>query len=100
MSAIPSWARVGARVVCVDATELAGPGAWTPLEQNAVYTIRSIDNVMGVGVRLREVVRPEWFGWEPTYLIRRFRPLVDDEAQERDVALFRKLLTTRQPEAA
>jgi hypothetical protein len=98
---LPSWARVGAKVVCVDA---AGSGAdKTPLTEGATYTIRSVTPALTLsttcaGIRLAEITNGICArGWEWHYNITRFRPLVDDEAQERDAAMFRKLLTTRQP---
>jgi hypothetical protein len=107
MSGIPAWVRPGVKVVCVDADDSLGRFAapdnrldmWdSSLTERAVYTI---DRVARHGlypdlpcIHVREVARPS----HSPFAIRRFRPLVDDEAQERDAAMFRKLLTQNTPE--
>jgi hypothetical protein len=101
MSALlPSWARVGAKVVCVGRKRKPGEPSiirdlgirWKP-KKGAVYTISGtfVDRTYGGFLFLSEHSEPQGFHFEG------FRPLVDDEAQERDAAMFRKLLTTRQP---
>ena len=86
MSDLPSWARVGAKVVCVD----AGPRRLTA---GGVYTIRQVvvgaidaDGAPYVGVHLEEIQRTPYrdIGVVP-FDIARFRPLV---SQSDDIALF------------
>jgi hypothetical protein len=87
---LPSWARVGAKVVVVSVrpTPLGDP---VPFSLGGVVTIGAI-------VRSGCISLVEYpVGPVTSYFVDRFRPLVDDEAQERDAAMFRKLLTTRQP---
>lgn len=101
----PSWARVGAKVVCVDARWNRGEAS--PLRQDATYTIAAVlgprpgyfdsKPTFCVGIELIETANPI----KPIgFAIRRFRPLVTDEQREADLAQFRKLLSIRQPELA
>jgi hypothetical protein len=102
MSGVPSWARVGAKVVCINAD---GFRVSQPLLLGATYTIRRVREGLAKdgwvpGLELVEVtnnVNP-FSRNEHGYRLTRFRPLVDDEAQERDAAMFRKLLTHNTPE--
>ena len=104
MSAIPSWARVGAKVVCVD--DSCRPGrlwlTYTPIVAERIYVIA------GVG--------PSWLGGDEPVLfldgcpnstfgvgddgwrVSRFRPLI---TQEDDIAThFSALLDVREPVGA
>lgn len=96
MADIPSWARVVAKVVCVDAAP-RDPGV-ALLIAGAVYTIRATEwcadwpyTPPGYGVHLLEVRRPVWLrtGRAMPYDIARFRPLVTEAD---DVALFQRLV--------
>lgn len=100
MSTLPSWARVGAKVVCID----VAPRSWPTdtLNLGAVYT------VAGVGVSpsgkpclfLRETQSTLiWAnGQRAGYYFDRFRPAVEPKSEAHDLAQFRKLLNARQPE--
>jgi hypothetical protein len=86
---IPSWARKGVKVVCVDFRP-GGGGESCPMAPDAIYTIDAIETKsFGVFVFLKEV---EFVlqGRSLPFGIFRFRPVVDDsdEAIQRDVALF------------
>jgi hypothetical protein len=93
MSDVPSWARRGAKVVCVN------PSGTPWLKKDAVYTVCGISSSGGTSFLVISELPPEcrngWYIW-------RFRPLVDDsdEAIQRDVALFTEHLrqhsTTRE----
>lgn len=90
MSGIPSWARVGANVVCINATP--HPGQTGPrwfwmgsLTVGAVYTIRAVGaptHTGAPGVYLNEIVRPA----DPSlmaecgYNLCRFRPAVEPKS--------------------
>lgn len=98
---IPSWAKPGAKVVCVD--DIPDKG-WHPdlggLSVGSVYTIREIarHSSGALGVRLVEIVRrlAPADPWEQPFAFRRFRPLVSTKTEAEDVALFRHHL--KQPE--
>jgi hypothetical protein len=71
MNAIPGWARVGAKVVCIE--------AHADIEVGAVYTLsscRMADGWWGTEplVTLREVKNP--WDQDGEYFLSRFRPLV------------------------
>lgn len=102
-----SWAKVGAKCVCVDDAIRPPPnrmvefiGGLDGLTEGRIYTIREIyidpysDEVQ---VCLNEIWRPthpdENFGRESGYSIDRFRPLIT-RTQEQDVALFRHNLNS------
>lgn len=83
-TSLPSWARVGAKVVCID-------NCWSPgtfiaecdrkLCVGAKYTIR--DTLIWKGapcIRLEEIRRTVYpdIGIEVPYFLSRFRPLVSD----------------------
>lgn len=111
MSALPSWARKGVKVVCVDVpwTQPPYPDEVYPTV-GSVYTIRRVvHETSGTHLILREIRNPIMLMRSPSFglvadeicfHISHFRPLVsdDDEAFERDVAPFRKYLTHRQPD--
>lgn len=98
MSGIPSWARVGAKVVCVDATR-TNPFNAPELIEGATYEISDVTfatvrcgNQYGnacYAVRLVGVQR--LFRGSTPFAIGRFRPLIS-KTQEEDVALFTHLL--------
>jgi hypothetical protein len=96
VSGIPAWAVRGAKVVCVNgkARSIWTKGGWAP-QTDGVYTVERAFSDRGTGkvlLELREYVHDvPYHGWDIT----RFRPLVDDEAQERDVAIFRHHLTQK-----
>lgn len=89
---VPAWAVRGAKCVCVKRE------AWRPLEHferapcvpvyGDIYTVRQVVSLEGgVYLALDQVAGPYCFA------VCNFRPLVDDQAQERDVAHFRHHLT-------
>lgn len=97
MSGIPSWARVGAKVVCVDN---AFHGGLLPvLQVGAVYEIFRVVPLSGLhrGPYARDRVGCALVGIHNPYMrdgsfaLSRFRPLVT-RTQEQDVALFTHLL--------
>jgi len=101
--AVPSWARVGAKVVCVQS--VIYQEAYSPLVRGAVYTVAAIiepieaarwdGNVdASPAFVLAEVDNP--YSYTNAYDIRRFRPLV---SQEDDIAThFQQLLDIKHPE--
>lgn len=97
MTFIPSWARVGAKVVCVD--DAGGPDKWTEGDgpaRGCIYTIvRALVADDGlVDIHLAEIrrgplARARW-GNDVGYSVHRFRPLI---TQQDDIeAHFRALL--------
>jgi hypothetical protein len=91
---LPSWARVGAKVVCIDAVG-------TPeLVEGQTYTIEAVDDVPlrvgGFGVWLVDVgVMQDRVGSYFGFRLSRFRPLVTIED---DIAThFASLLDVREP---
>lgn len=87
---LPSWARVGAKVVCVDAV-----GA-PELVERQTYTIEAIDDVPlrlgGLGVWLVEVsIMQNAVGSYYGFRLSRFRPLVTIE--DDITTYFAELLT-------
>ena len=99
-TSLPSWARVGVKVVFVG--KVFSNYGLRGLELGAVYTIRdAYQNVDGrCGIHLVEVVNEpvrtkEHGNAERFYMLRSFRPLVTIED---DIAThFSQHLTTRQP---
>jgi hypothetical protein len=98
---LPSWARKGVKVVCVDASPPKFGWRKDVLELGRVYTVRGacIAPTGNAGVLMAGVCAGEWHtgnerGWWPW----RFSPLVILGSDANDVAQFRKLLTIRQPE--
>lgn len=98
---IPSWARVGAKVVCVNAARLYPPQRTdeaTPAE-GQTYTIREVvDYCYAIGLRLVEIVnRPHDYAdgcLECAFVIDAFRPLTT-RTQEQDLELFLPLLVPK-----
>lgn len=88
---LPSWARVGAKVVCVDNAPHPGTG-WPDNDQpeiGTVYTIVSfgVNPIGEAALYLAEICRGPrtvaHYGYDTGYALRRFRPLVD---QQTDIA--------------
>ena len=101
MSGLPSWARVGAKVVCVDGKPRLCSTAPLPHE-GAIYTIRGVEwcvwgsGDVGPAVYLVEINRGKSAGREWPFGLNRFRPMV---TQEDDIAThFRQHLDVREPE--
>jgi hypothetical protein len=102
---LPSWARKGVRVVCVDARpevyKVAG-GAYTNtglggLASGAIYTIDSIGDVYGrATLILRELHRGRY---EHGFDVARFRPAVEPKTEAEDVALFHDIARQKLPVA-
>jgi len=101
--AIPSWARVGAKVVCVDDAPIPGQmgpgwGGLDGLTRGEIYTIRghAKGSYSGLpGVLLAEIIRPlgRRESYEQPFRLSRFRPLV---SQADDIAThFSQFLDTR-----
>lgn len=89
MSDIPSWARVGAKVVCIaDAVAIVGVDLGFPLfKAGDIYTIGGVEVDPDYGVFL-------WFkGHDSRHSghIDGFRPLIT-RSQEQDMAIFRPIL--------
>lgn len=106
MSGFPSWARVGAKVVCVlsdwtDGERSANADVSFPAE-GGIYTIREVTTTYWdgfVAVRLVEIINPVilWSNGpaEPAFAVERFRPLI---TQADDIAThFRQHLDVREP---
>lgn len=106
MSAIPSWARFGAKVVCVHSSR-PRPGSQYDARSTfpvvgEVYTIRHVaETAAGAGVWLDEIVNPignpakGWNG-ETGFVLLAFRPVktIEDDLE----AFFRQHLDVREPE--
>lgn len=91
MSALPSWARVGAKVVCVDASHGdlydKGPG----LVLGEIYTLRAVTDVYGP---LCCNVVGDGFDFGEYMRLDRFRPAVEPKSEVEDLALFKHHLKT------
>lgn len=100
--AIPSWARVGAKVVCIDAGRIVGEdGCWHhprgEISIAVVYTIRQVvaRDESGPCIRLKEIKRGWWReGWrfyhDTPFLLARFRPAQQNGGKsEVEAAIFR-----------
>lgn len=77
MTGIPSWARIGAKVVCVDAAWSSIPPA-NPLRLRATYTITDVVSEFNEfhpngRLLLDEVDNPIKSGWG--FAVQRFRPV-------------------------
>ena len=86
---IPSWARKGARVVCVDFSP-GGGGEPCPMKKGVVYTVAGVETVLG-GLLLEEV-EFHWYGRSLPFGIERFRPAVEPKQNEPSDVLERPLL--------
>jgi hypothetical protein len=83
---IPSWAKPGAKVVCVDDFPLEGSIWVSPPVEGVIYTITDTFYQEGVLLlRLKELRNFQDIG----YLARRFHPLITEAD---DIALFKSLL--------
>lgn len=99
MTNIPSWAVVGAKVVCVNS--IADKGPWVPMEpinKGEILTIRGVRTTsMGVGLYFLEkrhpVVETTHGEMERSYLLHNFKPLVAKTLEE-DMEMFVPLLKT------
>jgi hypothetical protein len=99
-ASLPSWARVGAKVVCVNDQRLESSEVHTgALVARSTYTIEGTyqhrDGRLGLflsELRIRHLNR------RVVYDIRRFRPAVEPKSEAEDLAQFRKLLTQNSPE--
>jgi hypothetical protein len=108
MDSLPSWARVGQKVVCVDDYPhpledmegvLRSPQTWNmklPIK-GEVYTI---SGVVKDGLLLKELssgyIHP-LTGIEMGFKISRFRPLISKSIED-DIAIFAPLLNTKKEE--
>jgi hypothetical protein len=107
MSGLPSWARVGAKVVCVDAA--CRPGRfWRPSEapvQGKIYTVAAaFFNPAGEPrIHLVELQRsPETIkvlGYLAGYRVERFRPLItlEDDLEAHFRILLRQPVSDKEP---
>lgn len=80
-ASIPSWARVGAKVVCVD--DKAIDGGSFPLTKGRIYVIAS---VKGKWLRVTDD-RNRVGGWHYSH----FRPLIVRKTEAEDLAMFRNI---------
>jgi len=95
---LSSWARVGAKCVCVDGSARVGSRRNLPVE-GKTYTVASVEWCVwlgghsGIGVHIAEIDRPPHSsGKVYPWGLDRFRPLVT-KTQDQDVAMFKSLLT-------
>lgn len=109
MTAIPSWARKGARVTCID-DRWPGVGS-SGLVKGHVYTIDAVHTMNGTGrlpdgtlsvgyalVELREASNPDdrrFPELERGFALVRFRPIVT-RTIEQDAEIFAPLLDVRE----
>lgn len=97
MSGIPAWAVRGAKVVCVSDAEWLR--SCEPGQESAPHPLK------GETATIEKVIHlagEEPYVWLYEYAVcefklRFFRPLVDDEAQERDAAMFRRIARMPNP---
>lgn len=92
---IPSWAKVGAKVVCIDARWNKGQDS--PLRERTIYTVSAVfaprpgrfagKPTFAAAVDFVEAINPTHIGFN----VCRFRPLVS-KTQEQDTAMFLDLL--------
>lgn len=99
MSAIPSWAVRGAKVAWVGEGMLNMHPVFQPANGD-VFTISEVATGWDGGtiVIVAEMRNSDNIG--PWWHVNRFRPLVSDNSEAEDLALFRHHLDQRQPEAA
>ena len=106
MASIPSWARVGAKVICIDHSINVGRRLFAPFPpKGCPHTVSGVrwdehDRfwcLLIEGYPNQAVSDPcdRDEGWN----VARFRPLVT-RTQEQDVALFQPLLTSREVQDA
>lgn len=87
-----SWAKVGAKCVCVK--ELENPSAGELLVKGRIYTIKSVEAGApngNLGIHLKEARTPNIWG----YWVERFRPITPPKQKtlEQDIALFNTIKT-------
>ncbi len=109
--AIPSWVKVGAKVICVDARSgifVPANASFRPdlggLRRGEIYTIREVGicpNWNRQSVWLEEIHRPEDVGGESGFAIERFRPVktIEDDISEH-FAIFLSTPATQPVEMA
>lgn len=91
-----SWAKVGAKVVCVDASRTDKLGLENVLNEGAVYDVewsgyyKGVASVRLVGVQ-RDMAVATGDPYHP-FKLSRFRPIVT-KTQEQDVEMFKSILT-------
>ena len=97
MSGLPSWAKVGARVVCIEVFEQKDTGPEYALPAvGEVYTIREIEDGYWGGwyFRFNEIHNPPFFsdGIEPSFSHLRFKPVVEQKSDnEIEAQIYHKL---------
>lgn len=93
--------RVGQRVVCVSAPwERVRPTPWICPNLNSVYVVRDIvpwPNGKGASCRLVEIRNGPVGGYEPSFDVVFFRPVVE---RKTDISVFTALLTPNKRERA
>lgn len=95
-----SWAKVGAKCVCIDAS--GRDGVWldgeAPIEGNT-YTVRRafVDSSGNFVIDFLELKRATnsilWLGYDTGYFVDRFRPIVT-RSIEQDVQMFKRIAET------
>jgi hypothetical protein len=100
MSGVPSWARKGMKVVCINDQRLESSEVHTGLlVLGSVYTIGDAYHHRSgrIGLFINEL-QASHAGRLVCYDIRRFRPAVEPKTEAEDLAQFRKMLTQNSPE--
>jgi hypothetical protein len=101
MSGVPSWARKGMKVVCINDQRLESSEVHTGfLVAGSAYTIDGAYHHPSdgrIGLFLAEAPG-KYQGHPVAYDLRRFRPAVEPKTEAEDLAQFRKLLTQNTPE--
>lgn len=90
---IPSWVKVGAKCISLYDFHDAQKAGFDAPHRGAIYTVREIDEGPGFYdcIRVVEITNPLCDdGWEPSWVIHRFRPLVSKTEPE-DLAVFRRI---------
>lgn len=101
MASLPSWARVGQKVVCIAGFQQGESAA--SIQKDQILTIRSIyvDRNLECGLRFVEIVNPEVLTsegvMERVYHVKDFRPLISKSIED-DLAIFAPLLNTKSEE--
>ncbi len=100
MSGIPSWARKGVKVVCVDAASAVTPGKQVPITVGALYVIERVGLYNSSLNPIVDGLPAVWLRGYPNtgdrlgaFLLRRFRPAVEPKTEAEDVALFKRHLS-------
>lgn len=113
MAGLPSWARVGAEVVCIMDFGVYLPeypvGTIVPAEGQTYVIRETVGDGLNFGLRLKEIVngagryvdpygRP--LPGEPAFILKGFAPKVAQKTEAEDMAVFKPLLHTRLTELA